>query len=73
MLNFYFNSKNWALKGKAMWPTCYKCFARRYSHPNSPCLASSRVAFGQRQTRGSGLFITDEQLTKKQLLHNFSS
>ena len=25
---FYFNSTNWAAKGKALWPTCCKCFSR---------------------------------------------
>ena len=42
-------------KRKALWLTCYKCFARKYSHPNCPCLASSHVAFRERWTRGSGI------------------
>ena len=26
--NFCFNSKNWAVKGKALWPTCYTCLQK---------------------------------------------
>ena len=39
--------------------------ARTYYHPNSPCLASSHVAFRQRQTRASR-FVHNEQLTNKE-------
>ena len=60
------------MKGKAIWPTCYNCFARRYSHPNSPCLASSRGNLDKDKQGALGLFMTDEELTKQQLFHNFS-
>ena len=60
------------VKGKALWPTCCKCVARTYSHPDSPFLASGHVPFRQRQTRASRVGY-NEQLTKKQLVHNFSS
>ena len=43
--NFYLNSTNWAVKGKALWPAC---FARTCSHPDCLCLASSHVALRQR-------------------------
>ena len=43
-----------------------------FSHPNGPFLASSHVPFRQRQTRASRV-VYNKQLTKKQLLHNFSS
>ena len=49
------------MKGKALWPTCYKCVAGTYSHPNSPFLASSHAPFRQRQTRASRV-IYNEQL-----------
>ena len=43
-----------------------------FSHPNSPFLASSHVPFRQSQTWASGV-VYNKQLTKKQLLHNFSA
>ena len=48
------------------------CSKDIFSHPNSLFLASSHVPFRQRQTRASRVFY-NEQLTKEQLLYNFSA
>ena len=48
------------------------CSKDIFSHPNSLFLASSHVPFRQRQTRASRVFC-NEQLTKEQLLYNFSA
>ena len=56
-----------------MWPTCYKCFARIDILILTVLAWSPVVWHLDKDKQGAlGLFITDEQLTKKQLLDNFS-
>ena len=47
-------------------------FCKKISHPNSPCLALAVWHLDKDKQGALRLFITDEQLTKRQLLHNFS-
>ena len=54
LIIFYFNSTNWAVKGKALWPAC---FARTCSHPDVFTWLPVMWHLDKDKQRALGLFI----------------